>query len=249
MVQTFAKPRNYAILGIVLIIAIIAVNNNPVWAQPCTAQLGYPATAAPQYYGSNVQVTVPVSATCSIYTSQLYAVGTAYTGYNSEIGTANTVLSATYGNSFSGQLQFSLPVSVQTVQFSVAIYNAQSGYYQQYYGAQPLATASITYLVSPTYQTSPTYPTYPTYPTTPTYPSYPSYPTYPSYPSYPTYPTYPTHPSYPYYPSNNYYYGHYPYYNPYPGNYYHHYYYNGGYYNNNHPPCHNWSNSNSCNHH
>ena len=211
--------------------AIIAVNSNPVLAQPCTAQLGYPVTATPQYYGSNVQVTVPVSATCYIYTSQLYAVGTAYTGYNSNLGTANTVLYSTYGNSFGGQLQFSLPVSVQTVQFSVAIYNAQSGYYQQYYGGQPLATASITYLVSPTYQTSPTYPTYPTYPNTPTYPSYP------------TYPGYPTYPSYPYYPGSNYYYRPYPYYNPYPGNYYHHHYYNGGYYN---PYCYNWY---SCNHH
>ena len=228
MVQTFTKPRGYAILGIVLIIAIIAANSNPVSAQPCEAQLGYPVTAAPQYYGSNIQVTVPVSATCSIYTNQLYAVGNAYTGYNSNLGTANTVLYATYGNSFSGQLQFTLPVSTQTVQFSVSIYNAQSGYYQQYYGGQPLATASITYMVNPTYQTYPNYPTYPTYPTTPTYPSYPTYPTYPSYPSYP------------YYPSNNYYYGH-PYYNPYPGNYYHHYYSN-----NNHPHCNNW---NSCNHH
>jgi hypothetical protein len=217
LVQTYTKTRNYAILGIVLIIAILAVgaNSNPVLAQPCTAQLGYPITATPQYYGLNVQVTVPVSATCSIYTSQLYAVGTAYTGYNSEVGTANTVLSAVYGNSFSGQLQFSLPVSVQTVQFSVSIYNAQNGYYQQYYGSQPVAVTSETYVVSPTYQ------------------SYPTYPTYPSYPTYPTYSTYPTYPSYPAYRGYNYYYRNAGYYN---------YYHNGGYYSNQH--CNRW---NSCN--
>jgi hypothetical protein len=202
--QTYTKTRKFALLGIVLIVAILAfgANSNAVLAQPCTAQLGYPVTAAPQYYGSNVQVTVAVSATCSIYTNQLYAVGTAYTGYNSEVGTANTVLSAVYGNSFSGQLQFSLPVSAQTVQFSVSIYNAQNGYYQQYYGSQPLAVTSETYVVSPTYPSYPTYPTYPSYPTYPTYPTYPSYPYYPSYPSYPSYPTYPSHPSYPWHPSH-----------------------------------------------
>ena len=238
MVQTYTKTRNYALVGIALIIAIILVgsNSNPVSAQPCTAQLGYPVTAAPQYYGSSVQVTVPVSATCSIYANQLYAVGTAYTGYNSNLGTANTVLSTTYGNGFSGQLQFTLPTSTQTVQFSVSIYNAQPGYYQQYYGGQPLAVASETYVVSPTYQN------YPTYPTNPTYPSYPTYPTYPSYPSYPNYPTHPTYPSYPYYPGY-----------PYQHGYYYHYYYNGGYnnyyhnggYNNNNGHCNNW---NACTH-
>lgn len=200
-----------------LILAIIAVgaNSNPVWAQPCNAQLGYPVTAAPQYYGSSVQVTIPVSATCSIYTNQLYAVGNAYTGYNSNLGTANTVLYATYGNSFSGQLQFTLPVSAQTVQFSVSIYNAQSGYYQQYYGGQPLAVASESYVISPTYQTYPSYLTYPTYPT---YPTNPSYPTYPTSPSYPTYPSYHSYPGY-----NNYYRN--------AG--YNNYYHSSGYHNNN----------------
>ena len=224
MVQPFTKTRNYAILGIVLIVAIIAVgaNSNPVLAQPCTAQIGYPVTATPQYYGSNVQVTIPVSATCSIYTSQLYAVGTAYTGYNSNLGTANTALYSTYGNSFNGQLQFTLPTSVQTVQFSVSLYNTQNGYYQQYYGGQPLAVASETYVVSPTYQN---YPTYPTYPTNPSYPNYSTYPTYPTSPSYPTYPSYSSYPGYTNYYRNAGY-----------NNYYHnsgYYHYSGGYYYNN----------------
>ena len=223
MVQTYTKSRNLAILGIVLIIAIIAVgaNGNTVSAQACDAQLGYPQAAAPQFYGSNVGVTVPVSATCSIYASQLYAVGTAYTGYNSQVGTANTVLSASYGYGFSGLLQFSIPTSVQTVQFSVSIYSTPNGYYQQYYGSQPLAIASETYVVSPTYQNYPTYPTYPSYQTYPTYPTYPSSPTYPSYP---------------YNSGYNYYYRNAGYYN---------YYHNGGSNNNNNQYCNKW---NSCNH-
>jgi len=218
LVQTYTKARNFTLLGIVLIIAIIAVgaNSNTVLAQPCNAQLGYPVTAAPQYYGSNVQVTVPVSAACSVYTGQLYAVGTAYTGYNSEVGTANTVLSAVYGYGFSGQLQFSFPVSVQTVQFSVSIYNTQYGFYQQYYGNQPLAITSETYVVSPTY------------------PSYSSYSSYPSYPAYPAYPTSPTYPNYQWNAANNYYYRNAGCYN---------YYNSGGSYNNQH--CSNW---NSCRH-
>jgi hypothetical protein len=245
LVETYAETRNYALLGIVLIVAIIAVgvNSNPVLAQACTAQLGYPQMAAPQYYGSNVQVTVPVSASCSIYTNQLYAVGTAYTGYNSNLGTANAVLTATYSNSFSGQLQFNLPTSVQTVQFSVSIYNAQSGYYQQYYGGQPLAVASETYMVnSNNYQSG--YPSYPTYPSYPSYPSNPSYPSCPSYPSYPSYGSYSSCSNYSSYPNYNPNQGGYYYYN---GGYYN-YYHNGGYHNNYTPHCNNW-NWNSCNHH
>ena len=227
MGQTFAKTRNCAILGMVLIVAILAVglSSTRVSADPCIAQLGYP-TMGQQYYGyysSNVQVTVPVSATCFFQAGQLYAVGTAYdTTYNANVGTSNAVLSGTYGgNAFSGQLQFNLPVSVQahSVQFSVSIYSAQAGYYQPYYGGSPLTTTSATFVVTPSnYQSS-----------------YPYYPTYPSY---------------------NYYYGSYPYYNQ-PGNYYNNnnqhpgnYYYNnnnGGYYYNNNNNRHCKSN-NKCTH-
>ena len=220
MVETYAKSRIHALLGIVLIIAIIAIGaaSNPVLAQPCDAQLGYPVTATPLYYGSSVQVTIPVSATCSIYTNQLYAIGTAYTGYNANLGTANTVLYATYGNSFSGQLQFNLPVSAQTVQFSVSIYNAQNGYYQQYYGGQPLAVASETYVISPTY------------------PSYPSYPGYNNYYNGGYYNNY-YHNSY--YHNNYYHNGYY-----HSGWYYNNYYHSSGYYNYYNGHC-----NGNCNHH
>ena len=185
MVQTSAKTRNCIILGIVLVAAILAVglNSSQVSADPCAAQLGYPAMAAEQYFGSNILVTVPVTASCYFQTGQLYAVGTAFDAtYNSNVGTANTVLSGTYrGNSFSGELQFNLPISVQmhSVQFSVSIYNTQAGFYQPYYGSSPLTTTSATFLVTPTnYQSGYPYNSY----------GYPSYPGYNHY--YSTYPHY-----------------------------------------------------------
>ena len=232
MGKTFTNSRNCVILGVILFVAIFAVGlgSFQVSADPCAAQLSYPIVTQ-QYYGSNVLVTVPVSATCSFQTGQLYAVGTAYDAtYNSNVGTANTVLSAIYGgNSFSGQLQFTFPILAQadSVQFSVSIYNAQTGYSQPqpYYGGSLLTTTSATFTLTPSnYQGSYPYPTYPTYPT---YPSYPSYNYY--YGSYP----------YPYYnqnPGNNYYYSHY--------NNGGHYYNNnnGGHYYNNYGHC----NSNNC---
>ena len=227
----FARTCTYTVLLLALIIGVVAVatNSNFVSADPCAAQLGSPTVSMQQYYGSNLQVTVPLSATCSFYTGQLYAAGTAYdTTYNSNIGTANSALSTTYGsNSFGGQLQFNLPTSAMShsVQLSVSIYSGQTGYYQQYSG-YPLTTTSATYIVGPSYQNSYQYPYYPTSPT---------YPTYATYPTYPTHPTYPTYPSYPTYPGNNYYYHSYPYYNPNPGGYYY-YYHNGGY-NNNYQYC------------
>ena len=111
----FARTCSYAVLILALAIGVVAVatNNSLVSAQVCTAQLGTPTTTNQQYYGSNLQVTVPVSTSCSYYTPQLFATGTAYdTTYNSNIGTANTVLSVVYGGyGSSGQLQFNLPVS------------------------------------------------------------------------------------------------------------------------------------------
>ena len=207
----------------------VASGNSLVSAQACTAQLGSPTISPQQYYGSNLQVTVPVSTTCSIYTNQLFVTGTAYdTTYNSNIGTTNTVLSAPYGGyGASGQLQFNLPASVvsHSVEFSVSIYSSQSAYYQPYYGGSLLTTTSEAFLLGPSYPYSPTYPTYPYSPTYTVYPTYPSS----NYPTYPTYTIYPTYLSRSYYPSNNYYYGPYSNFNQNPVGYY---YRNGYYYNN-----------------
>jgi hypothetical protein len=133
MVQLFAKSRNYAILAIVLIIAIIAVgaNSTPVLADPCLAQLNYPIMPTVYSY-SNVPIVVPVSATCTTYySSQLYATGTAYDATsNAGLGSVSTALqSVNGGTTFNGQLGFNFPPSTQghTVQLSVSIYNGQYG--------------------------------------------------------------------------------------------------------------------------
>jgi hypothetical protein len=257
--RKLAESCNYALIILVLAtgLVVLATNNNFVLAQTCTAQLGSPIISTQLYYGTSFEVTLPVSATCPFYPGQLYAVGTAYdTTYNSNVGTANSALSATYGGySFSGQLQFNLPTSAEShsVQFSVSIYSQQAGYGQSNYGAL-LTTTSATFVVGPSYYQSgyPSYPYYPSYPTYPTYPSYPSYPTYPTYPSnlycpsYPWYPTYPSYPGYsPGYPGNNYYHHQYAYCHPSSG-YYNNYYHNG-YYNNNNNYC--SPSRNFCNHH
>ena len=161
-------------------VAVLAVNASVVLAQPCQAQLGSP-NLSQQYYGSTFQVTVPVSASCSSYEGQLYVAGTAYdTTYNTNIGTANTVLTSTYaGYGYTGQLTFTLPISEQSqpVQFSVSVYGTQNGYYGGPYGGL-LAQTLATFTVGPSYYQG--YPLYPSY-TTPSYPSYPTYPASSSY--------------------------------------------------------------------
>ena len=122
-------------LGIVLIIAILAVgvNNNPVMAQaqPCTAVLSYPVMPSTYSY-SNVPIVVPMSATCTTtFGNQLYATGNAYDATaNVALGSVNSVLqSPDGGTTFNGQLGFNLPPTTQghTVTISVSLYSSQYG--------------------------------------------------------------------------------------------------------------------------
>ena len=195
LVRKLARKCSYTVLVLALTMSIFATApyNELVSADACMAQLGSPITSMQQYYNSNVGITVPVSAACSFFGYQLYAVGTAYdTSYNSNVGTANTGLSPVAGgNTFSGQLVFNLPASVQghMVQFSVSIYNGQYGYYNnapyygQYYNSGSLlTTATVSYQVNSGY-----YPNYPYYYNNPSYPNYPNYP-YSNYPNNPNYP-------------------------------------------------------------
>jgi hypothetical protein len=229
--QNLPRKSTYAALILALLLAVVAANSSLVLADPCTAQLSYPTTSLEQYYGSTIQVALPISATCSFYTGQLNVVGTAYdTTYNTNLGTANTVLSPTYAaNTFSGQLPFNLPSSsgTHTIQFTVSIYSSQSNYPSPYYyTGSLLTTASATFVLGSSYYQT----------------SYQNYPIYPTSPSYPTYPSYPYYPSYSYYtPYNNQYHNSY---------YYYHnnwYFYNGGYYNYYHNNYCNTSNNN-CHH-
>jgi len=134
------KTRNLALILVLLIAAVIfASSNDPVLAQsPCLAQVGYPTISTSQYYGANIGMTVPVYATCSFYSGQLYAVGSAYdTVLNSNLGSVSTPLYTASIGSFNGQLVFNLPVAAQghTVQFTISIYSSAYGY-----NGSPLAT-------------------------------------------------------------------------------------------------------------
>ena len=238
MEQKLAKTFTYAVLVSLLAIGVLAVATGNSFAaaqQPCQVQLGSPNVSNQYYYyGGNFQLTLPVSASCSFYAGQLYASGSAYdTNYGTSVGTAQTVLSSTYGGyGYTGQLTFTMPNSASghSVQFSVSIYGSQSGYYGGYYGTTLLAQTTTTFTIAPTYYQS--------------YPSYPSYSNYPSYPSYPYYPgySYPYYSGYPYCSGNGYYYSS----NCYGYGYY--YYYHNGYYSSYPYYCRSWNgNSNgSC---
>jgi hypothetical protein len=183
LVQTYAKTRNFAILGIVLILAIIAVgaNSNPVLAQaqPCTAVLSYPVMPTTYSY-SNVPIVVPMSATCTTtFGNTIYASGNAYDATsNVGLGTVNSVLQSTDGGTtFNGQLGFNLPPTTQghTVTISVSLYSSQYGDLisatsetfqavtgdQQIQQVQQVVTTTVTQAYP--YQTPP--PTQYTYPT------------------------------------------------------------------------------------
>ena len=163
-------------LGIVLIIAILAVgaNSNPVsaQAQPCAAVLSYPVMPTTYSY-SNVPIVVPMSATCTTtFGNQLYATGNAYDATsNVALGSVNSVLQSPDGGiTFNGQLGFNLPPTTQghTVTISVSLYSSQYGYlvtstsetFQAVVGSEQVATTTVTQAYPYPYQpTSPT--TYP----------------------------------------------------------------------------------------
>ena len=177
MGQKYGKTCAYALLTAILVTGVVAIatNNSFVLAQPCSAQLGSPNVYA-QQYESDFEVTVPVSAACSSYTGPLYAIGAAYDNGVS-VGTANTLLNPTYdGSGFSGQLSFTLPISIQygSLQFSASIYSTQNGYV-----GSLLATTSSTYVFGYSY-----YPYYSYYPSYPYYWNYPNYSSSSNYPSY-----------------------------------------------------------------
>jgi hypothetical protein len=173
LVQTHAKTRNFALLGIVLIIAIIAVgaNSNIVsaQAQPCAAVLSYPVMPTTYSY-SNVPIVVPMSATCTTtFGNQLYATGNAYDATsNVALGSVNSVLQSPDGGiTFNGQLGFNLPPTTQghTVTISVSLYSSQYGdlvtstseTFQAVVGSEQVATTTVTQAYPYPYQpTSPT---------------------------------------------------------------------------------------------
>jgi len=116
------------ILAISVIMLTLAGSASFVFAQPCVATLSNPVIPTP-YGNSNVPFVIPVSASCTMYYSQLYASGNAFDATsNISLGTANAVLSPMDGGTqFNGQLGFSLPPTSpsDSVQISVSIYGGQ----------------------------------------------------------------------------------------------------------------------------
>jgi len=118
---------------IVVMLILVSAGGGLASAQvtsPCTAILGYPVVSG--YSNSNVQVVVPISATCATsYGSQLYATGSAYdVTSNTGLGSTSTVLTSVNGGTeFNGQLGFNLSPTVRgnSIQISVSISNGQSG--------------------------------------------------------------------------------------------------------------------------
>lgn len=173
------KNRNYGILLLTLVIAIAGVGGtiNLVSADPCIAQLSYPVMPTSYNYNSNIQVIVPVSATCAAVSGQLYAVGDAYdTSVNTDIGSTSTLLTLVSGDTFSGQLVYNLaPSSVgHNVQVSVSIYSGQYSNYAQ--NGSLLTSASETVQVTPAnYQNAPIQSGYPVQ-QPPSYNIFPNFP-------------------------------------------------------------------------
>ena len=112
--------------------AAVASNSALVLAQSCNASLGSSSLTSQYYYNSYIGISTPVSATCSFYGGQLYAVGDVFdTSANVDLGSANTILTSTYGgNSYTGQLSFSLPPSIigDQLRIMVSVYGGQYGY-------------------------------------------------------------------------------------------------------------------------
>lgn len=174
------KITRMAMLAFLVIAVGVMANSDLLSADSCGMQLGYSVQTT--YYGSSVQMVVPVSASCSFSGGQLYAVGNAYdTSLNSNVGSVNTALVPSVGNAYSGQLVFNLPYGSQghTVQITVSLYSGGLN-------GQMLTTAAQTVQVPNNYNYS--------YPSNYCYPGYNCYPWYPSYPSYPSYPYYPPSP-------------------------------------------------------
>jgi hypothetical protein len=169
----------HAVVALALLLGVIMVagNSSSVAADSCVAQLSNSSLAITQYYDSNGQIVVPVSATCAFSGYQLYAEGNIYdVSTNSNLTSTSTILtSINGGNVFNGQLIFNLPPLSQNdvLQISVSIYS------NGFNDSLLTSVSQTVQVVGANYYTPPAYPGNYWY-----YPSYPSYQWSPSYPSY-----------------------------------------------------------------
>ena len=90
--------QTYVLILLAFTIVAIAVgmNGNLVAADPCVAQLTTPGNL--QFYGSNFQLLVSITATCGFSGGQLYVVGNALdTSMNRYVSSDYTFLSSSNG--------------------------------------------------------------------------------------------------------------------------------------------------------
>ena len=133
------KTRYYPLLALAILIplAAVAASNSLVFGQAsCAVQINGSASATVVnsnsyvYNSESVQLTVPVGAGCPNMGSQLWATGTVYDPtVNANVGSANGVLNSN-GGYYTGQVVFSLPLSVleHQLQVSITVYDsAQNG--------------------------------------------------------------------------------------------------------------------------
>ncbi len=135
------KKHDGALLTLALLLPIIALGATgvPVSAQtsPCIGTIGKPVSSGTQYYPSytagymnyypsNIQITVNVSANCSSINGPLTARGRLYDLWtHSYVGSANVILTPTNSTYYKGQLAFYIEPEVggHTLVLSVSIYN------------------------------------------------------------------------------------------------------------------------------
>jgi len=142
--------------------ALALCSTHPAFGSGCSAQLGYPVIP-PTSPNQGLTAIVPISATCSApLGTQLYASASAYDlNSNTAAGAINTILTSVDGGyTFSGQLGFNLPPSIQGhwVQIAVTLFQHQGGgqvsssseAFQANAGGGEVVTATVTEQV--TYQ-------------------------------------------------------------------------------------------------
>lgn len=152
-----ARHSGIFILAFLLTASVgFAGQSSLVFAQTCDASLGSSSlTSTQHYYNSYIGINTPVSASCSFYGGQLYAVGDVFdTSANADLGSVSTMLTTTYGgNTYTGQLSFSLPPSIigHQLRIMVSVYGGQYSNYGNGNG-QLLATAGQMVTLNVSYQ-------------------------------------------------------------------------------------------------
>jgi hypothetical protein len=155
-----ARHSGIFLLAILLAASLVLAGQSAlVFAQSCNASLGSSSlTSSQYYYNSYIGINTPVSAYCSSYGGQLYAVGDVFdTSANVDLGSVSTTLTPVYGGSaYMGQLLFSLPPLTigHQLRIMVSVYGGQYGYGN----GQLLAIAGQMLEVNGSYQNS--YPNY-----------------------------------------------------------------------------------------